>query len=151
MKSTFGADIRPYVPAHDSERLLDIWLAASRVGHSFLSEDDLSAQMQLVRDVYLQKAENWVIAADGGPVGFIGLLDSFIGGLFIDPAFHGRGFGKTLILHAAQLKGALDVELYAANRAAYRFYQRAGFEETGRLARDAEGRRHAVIRMHRPE
>ena len=151
MKSTFGADVRPYVPAHDRERLLDIWLAASRVGHSFLSEADLAAQMQLVRDVYLPKAENWVIAADGGPVGFIGLLDSFIGGLFIDPAFHGRGLGKTLILHAARLKGALDVELYAANQSAYRFYQRAGFEETGRLAQDAEGRQLAVLRMHRPE
>ena len=150
MTYTVNAGIRPYAGACDRERLLDIWLTASRVGHPFLSEDDLASQMQLVGDVYLPEADNWVIEADGGPAGFIGLLDNFIGGLFVDPAFHGRGLGKRLVLHAAQLKGALDVEVYADNRDACHFYRCMGFVETERLAHDDEGRPLAVIRMRRP-
>lgn len=147
---TTTTDIRPYAAACDRERLLDIWLAASRVGHSFLGEADLLAQMKIVGDVYLPKAENWVIDADGRPAGFIGLLDNFIGGLFVDPSHHGQGLGKQLVLHAARLKGALDVEVYADNRDACLFYARLGFAETARLAQDDEGRPLAVIRMHRP-
>ncbi|PSJ64210.1 GNAT family N-acetyltransferase [Mesorhizobium soli] len=142
--------IRAYAGASDRDRLLEIWLTASQVGHPFLGEADLSAQMQLVRDTYLPQAENWVAVVEGQPAGFIGLLDSFIGGLFIDPAFHGCGIGKSLVLHAAQLKGALDVEVYADNRDACVFYRRIGFAETARHARDDEGRPLAIVRMHRP-
>lgn len=150
MKYAHGAKIRAYSNTTDRNRLADIWLEASRVGHPFLTEAELLDQQAKVREIYLPQAENWVVEMDGEPVGFIGLIDSFIGGLFVDPAAHGHGLGKALVLHSAALKGLLDVEVYAANEAATAFYRRIGFVETLRRSHDDEGLPHEVIRMRRP-
>lgn len=148
MKHAHGATIRAYSVA-DRERLAEIWLEASRVGHPFLSEADLLGQQAKVRDIYLPQAENWVAELDGEPAGFIGLIDDFIGGLFVDPAAHGHGLGTALVLYAARLKGDLEVEVYAANDTAVGFYRGLGFAETLRHDEDDEGRPLEVIRMRR--
>ena len=131
--------IRRYIPA-DRDATLAIWLEASRVGHGFLGEAELQKQKALVRDHYLDASETWLALDGDTPLGFIGLLDAFIGGLFVAPTAHGRGIGRQLVEHAATLKGALEVEVYAANREALGFYARCGFVESGRRPRDDEGR-----------
>lgn len=141
--------IRPYTPK-DRDRLVEIWHQASRVGHPFLSEQDLSEQKVLVRDIYLPKAENWVATDAGEPLGFVGLLDCFVGGLFVHPSAHGRGVGRALIEHAAQLKGQLDVEVYAINVGALEFYQRLGFIQVGIRNSDDQGRPLQLVRLTRP-
>jgi ribosomal protein S18 acetylase RimI-like enzyme len=140
--------IRPYSPA-DKDRLLDIWLAASRVGHPFIAEDELRQQQRIVGDIYLSQADNWVAELDGLPVGFIGLLDNFIGGLFVDPKMHGSGIGRSLVEHAAGRLGKLTVTVYADNQKGVGFYRRCGFEEISRADKDDEGRPLAVVEMRR--
>ncbi|MBF3243993.1 GNAT family N-acetyltransferase, partial [Pseudomonas aeruginosa] len=102
--------IRRYIPA-DRDATLAIWLEASRVGHGFLGEAELQKQKALVRDHYLDASETWLALDGDTPLGFIGLLDAFIGGLFVAPTAHGRGIGRQLVEHAATLKGALEVEV----------------------------------------
>jgi putative acetyltransferase len=143
------SNIRPYAP-DDRDQLVEIWHQASRVGHPFLSAQDLAEQKVLVRDIYLPKAENWVATIAGQPVGFIGLLDNFVGGLFVHPAAHGMGVGRALIEHAAQLKGGLEVEVYALNGNALKFYQRLGFIQTSTRDSDDQGRPLQLVRMTRP-
>lgn len=133
----------------DQAEMVRIWLEASRVGHPFLSEDDLQSQLVLVRDVYLPKAESWVAFFGSRPAGFIGLLGSFIGGLFVDPALHGAGVGGALVEHAAREKPTLSVDVYALNKAAIGFYQRLGFVERSRRMPDDKGRPLELIRMLR--
>lgn len=140
--------IRPYAST-DKTRLLDIWLEASRVGHPFLGEDDLLDQQRLVGDIYLPQADNWVAEVEGRPVGFIGLLDSFIGGLFVDPAVHGLGIGRALVEHSGARLGTLSVTVYADNEKGVAFYRRCGFEEVARADHDDEGRPLAVVEMRR--
>ncbi|QCI63390.1 GNAT family N-acetyltransferase [Phreatobacter stygius] len=140
--------IRPYQPA-DRDRLLDIWLEASRVGHAFLGEATLREQQALVRDTYLPLADNWVAEIDGRVEAFIGLLDGFIGGLFVDPQAHGSGLGRALVDHAGARLGPLTVSVYADNGQALAFYRRCGFVETTRKAQDDEGRPLAVVDMRR--
>lgn len=144
--SAAAVRITRYQP-HEVEHLLAIWLAASRVGHPFLSEEDLAAQHALVRDVYLPQAEMWVIRRGDEIAGFIGLLGNVIGGLFIDPALHGQGLGRALIERARRLKGRLAVEAYEANAGAVGFYRQCGFVEVGRRERDDEGRALPLIRL----
>lgn len=138
--------IRPY-RNEDRDPVLDIWLAASRLGHPFLGEDELAAQRRLVRDVYLPKAETWIAAGNSIPLGFIGLLGNFIGGLFVDPEAGRRGIGTALVDHALGIKGTLEVEVYAANTVAVPFYRSRGFVEIARRAHDDEGRPFELIRM----
>jgi putative acetyltransferase len=142
-------NIRLYTPA-DRDRVLEIWLAASRVGHPFLTESELETQFAAVRDIYLPQAENWVAEKNGHILGFIGLLDSFIGGMFVDPAAHGSGVGRALIEHAAKRKGRLTLDTYADNPMGPPFYRRCGFIEVGRKPHDDEGRAREVIQMVRP-
>lgn len=140
--------LRPYAP-EDREDCLAIWEAASRHGHPFLGEDVLAQQRGVVGDVYLPRARTVVAERDGRIVGFIGLIDAFIGGLFVDPRAHGRGIGRQLVLHAADLKGELAVEVYEANQGARAFYERLGFIAVGRREVDDEGLPHPLIRMIR--
>lgn len=140
--------IRAYRPS-DAERLLDIWLAASRIGHPFLGDAVLLQQRDMVRDLYLGNAEIWVATENGYPVAFIGLLETFIGGLFADPAVHGGGHARALLEHAAGLKPFLELDVYALNPVAPGFYRHLDFVETGRRPRDDEERPFELIRMRR--
>ncbi|WP_372423175.1 GNAT family N-acetyltransferase [Salinarimonas chemoclinalis] len=142
--------IRPYDAARDADACLAVWRDASRAGHPFLGENALAADAVLVRDVYLPKAEIAVAEEDGRVVGFVALLGDIVGGLFVDPAWHGRGIGRALVLHAAERKGGLAVDVYEANTGARAFYRRLGFVEKGRQETDSRNRPHPLLRLRRP-
>ncbi len=140
--------IRPYEQT-DTAQLVSIWRAASEQAHSFFAKEQLDHNERLVRDIYLPKAENWVLSVENDPVGFIGLIDHFIGGLFVAPLRHGHGYGRALVDHAAQLKGRLELEVYSRNQSAVRFYQRLGFVEISRRPTDDHGLPFELIKMQR--
>ncbi|ALX14366.1 acetyltransferase [Burkholderia cepacia JBK9] len=138
--------IRTYQPS-DLHALSAIWFDASMLAHPFLGNARLRQQRTLVEDIYLPRSETWVACRADEPVGFIGLLDGSIGGLFVAPAMHGHGIGRALVEHALAIKGALDLEVYADNRDARAFYGRLGFEEVSRRDEDDDGLPFANIRM----
>ena len=94
----------------------------------------------MVRDRYLPTAEIEVAETEGTVCGFIALLGSFIGGLFVDPSLHGRGIGRALVLEARRSRPVLDLEVYEQNADARAFYARLGFVERARRSRDDQGR-----------
>ncbi|MDJ0931749.1 GNAT family N-acetyltransferase [Breoghania sp.] len=138
--------IRPYARS-DMTVLSSIWFEASREAHAFLGEEFLRSQRAAIEETYLPGADVWVACLNGVPVGFIGLLGSFIGGLFVDPKAQGQGIGRALLAHAQALKGELSLEVYAENTRACAFYRRLGFRETERRARDDNDLPHENIRM----
>ena len=131
--------IRPFDAAVDTEKLSDIWLDASLEAHSFIGERRLLEQRRLIEETYLPVAETWVACHQGEPIGFISLLDDFIGGLFVAPGQQGRGVGRKLIAHALERKGKLSLEVYVENRQAVRFYTGLGFTEVSRRPTDDDG------------
>ena len=139
--------VRPYNPGIDLERCMVIWRRASEVGHPFLGAAELDADASLVRDRYMPAAEIWVAESEGVLYGFIALLGSFIGGLFVDPAQHGRGVGRALVREARRSRPLLDVEVYEQNEHARAFYARLGFMEEGRRARDDQDRPWPLIAL----
>ena len=131
--------IRPFNAATDIQRLSSIWLEASLKAHPFIGEPRLLEQRLLIEEKYLPQAETWVACSAGQAVGFISLLDSFIGGIFIAPNWQGRGVGRALITHALDRKGELSLEVYTANEQAFRFYTSLGFREVSRREVDDFG------------
>ncbi len=131
--------IRAYRPETDMKILSDIWLQASLRAHAFIGEQRLREQQILIETRYLPDAETWVACRDGRAVGFISLIDSFIGALFIAADQQGHGIGRALTAHALALKGQLTLEVYTANTQAMHFYEALGFREQSRRPTDDEG------------
>lgn len=140
--------VRRAVPG-DAPALLHIWLEASRIGHSFLGEETLQKQLPKLRDIYIPHADNWVAVEGDVVLGFIGLVDNHVGGLFVAPEAHRRGVGRLLLDHASERLGELTVEVYEQNESACSFYRSCGFEQVGRKELDDEGRALPLLRMRR--
>lgn len=120
------ATLRPYRPT-DVEDVLSTWEKASSLAHPFLSDAFQAEERKMIRDVYLPHSETWVVEVDGRVVGFIGLIGNEIGGLFLQPAYHGRKLGKLMVDKARELHGDLEVEVFEKNTVGRRFYKRYGF------------------------
>ncbi len=125
--------------AEDTDALEAVWRAATRIAHPFFKEAFIEQEAENLRQVYLPKSETWVAEHEGDPVGFIALTGDEIGGLFLDPAHHGRGLGRAMVDHAIALKGPMWLEVFEKNVAGRRFYDRYGFVETSRSKHDATG------------
>lgn len=139
--------VRPF-EATDTAELSKIWLDASRIAHPFIGERRLLEQRLLIEEQYLPRAETWVASVGRQPVGFISLLETFIGGLFVSPGRQGLGIGRRLTSHALNLKGELTLEVYTENALAMGFYQRLGFKEISRRPLDDEGFPYENARLH---
>ncbi|PLW76502.1 GNAT family N-acetyltransferase [Cohaesibacter celericrescens] len=111
----------------DTDAVIAVWRAASDLAHPFLSKAFQEMAEQQIRHLYLPQSETWVVEHDGAVVGFIGLLDCLIGGLFVHPDYHGKGLGRALVDKAVALKGPLDVEVFVENKIGRRFYKSYGF------------------------
>ncbi|KLN59713.1 acetyltransferase [Kiloniella spongiae] len=120
----------------DTTALVEIWSAANKVAHPFLSDVFVAQVAKDMRDIYLPNAETWVLEFDQKPIGFIALINTEIGGLFLDPEFHGKRLGKALVDHAVKLKGSLSVEVFEKNKVGRRFYDLYGFVEVDRYCHE---------------
>jgi len=130
--------IRKY-KAEDTDALEIAWRNTTKVAHPFLKEAFVEQEAEMLRKVYLPKAETWVVDDDGAPVGFVAIIGEEIGGLFLDPASHSKGLGRALVDHAIALKGPMWLEVFEKNVVGRKFYDRYGFIETGRSIHDATG------------
>lgn len=118
--------IREY-QANDTDALIAIWEKANAFSHPFLTVEFVAQVAKDMRNIYLPNAETWVLEEDGQAIGFIALIGNEIGGLFLDPALIGKGFGRTMVDHAFALKGPLCVEVFKDNAVGRPFYERYGF------------------------
>lgn len=135
----------------DHPLLLDIWLRAVRATHHFLQQADIEALLVQLRDVYLPAVE-LRIAQDlkGGPLGFIGLNESHVEMLFIEPDRRGEGIGRALLDHARCSRGQMSVDVNEQNPEAVGFYLHYGFIQTGRSPLDGEGRPFPLLHLSLP-
>lgn len=111
----------------DLEEVLSVWADASKLAHSFLSNEFLASERKSISEIYLPNAETWVFEVDGCVVGFISLLGNEVGGFFVDPKRHGHGIGRALMDHAKELRENLEVEVFSANSIGRAFYDKYGF------------------------
>lgn len=110
----------------------------------------------LFRDA-LSSYQCWLICLNGQPIGH-GVLqlildEAHLLNITINPNQQGQGYGLALLTHLmdqAQTQGARDcyLEVRASNQAAYRLYERFGFNEIGRRPNyypAAQGREDALV------
>jgi putative acetyltransferase len=136
--------IRQY-EQRDLNDVLSTWENASRIAHPFLSTEFVEQEYYNIQNVYLPNAETWVVEQDERVIGFIALIGNEIGGLFVQPKFHGSGAGKILTDKAQELRGDLEVEVFKANSIGLKFYSRYGFKLLSEKIHEETG--HELLRL----
>lgn len=119
--------IRQYKDS-DLNDVISSWSNASKIAHSFLTEEFLELERYNIPNVYLPNADTWVAQKDGKVIGFIALIGNEVGAIFVQPSFHGKGAGLALMNKAQELHGNLEVEVFKDNLIGRKFYSSYGFE-----------------------
>ncbi|CUH63758.1 putative N-acetyltransferase YjaB [Thalassovita gelatinovora] len=130
--------IREY-KTEDTDALIAIWDNAEPLAHPFLSDDVRNQVRRDTANIYLPNAETWVLENEGAPVGFIAMIGTEIGGLFLAPSEQGKGMGRKMVDHIVAIKGPLTVEVFKDNKIGLPFYERYGFVIIGEGVFDASG------------
>ncbi|MBV0914043.1 GNAT family N-acetyltransferase [Anianabacter salinae] len=123
----------------DTDALIAIWDNAEPLAHPFLSDEVRDQVRRDMANIYLPNAETWVLENDGAPVGFIAMIGTEIGGLFLDPSEQGKGLGRHMVDHVVAIKGPLTVEVFKDNKIGLPFYERCGFVVSGEGVFGASG------------
>jgi putative acetyltransferase len=115
--------VRQYVDS-DLDAVLSSWEAATRLAHPFMTDTFIAQERINVAEIYMPNTDTWVVEIEG----FIALMGNEVGAIFLQPKFHGKGVGKSLMDKAEELHGDLEVEVFKQNSIGRKFYSRYGFE-----------------------
>ena len=76
----------------------------------------------------IPEAEVFVAEENEEILGFIGLTDTYIAGIFVKATEQSKGVGTELLRTVMKLKDYLKLNVYKKNRKAVVFYQHRGFK-----------------------
>ncbi|MGL4977449.1 MAG: GNAT family N-acetyltransferase [Cetobacterium sp.] len=111
----------------DIDRVAQIWFEANKEAHNFIPEIYWEGKYEEVKTM-LPEAEVHVYEVQGEIEGFVGVVDTYIAGIFVSNLFQSRGIGKALLDYIKSDKSALILSVYKRNERAKRFYEREGFK-----------------------
>ena len=117
---------RKFIKEKDLDRVMEIWLDSNIKSHSFIARSYWLDNYDYVKNI-LPKSDLYVLEEDNRVLGFIGIIDGYIAGIFVDYEARGRGLGTRLIDLAKKNYERLTLNVYAKNQEAYRFYLARGF------------------------
>ena len=134
---------------HNNYReLIDIWESSVRATHDFLPEETIEELKPLILKHYFDAVELRSFHNERNKiVGFIGVADSNIEMLFVEPGYFGQKIGRRLTEFAIDNLNALKVDVNEQNPKAIGFYERLGFIKCGRSELDGQGNPYPLIHM----
>jgi putative acetyltransferase len=140
------------VTKENRQELIEIWESSVRATHDFLPEENIAELKPLILGQYFDAVELRCFKdSNDRIIGFIGVADSNIEMLFVDPDYIGQKIGRELTEYAIENFDASKVDVNEQNPDAIRFYQRMGFVQTGRSALDGQGNPFPLIHMELKE
>lgn len=122
----------------DLDAVMRIWLKSNIDTHHFVSEDYWYENAIAVKG-QLQNAEIYVYEYDNEIVGFIGLQDNYLAGIFVDKKFRSFGVGKQLLNYVKEIHETLSLHVCRENTRAVNFYLREGFRIISESLDEATG------------
>lgn len=109
----------------DTERVMQIWLEANIETHDFVPSDYWLSQYPSVQEQLLQ-ADIYVYEQDEKIQGFVGMMDNYLAGIFVDKKCRSMGIGKSLLECIKKSYATFSLNVYQKNRRAADFYLREG-------------------------
>lgn len=110
----------------DMEEVMRIWFLGNKDAHSFIPEGYWYSHFNEVREGLLQ-ADVFVYDVNGKIQGFIGMVNEYIAGIFVDGTCRSSGVGKQLLSYVKRKNDRLLLGVYQKNTRAIAFYQKEGF------------------------
>lgn len=110
----------------DLEQLAQIWLNGNLQAHSFIPAQYWKNQFVNIKKM-LPEANIFVYRNNETIVGFLGELDGYIAGLFVDMNYRNQGVGSRLINYLKQINDKLTLSVYVDNINAVNFYENKDF------------------------
>jgi len=111
------------------ETVMKIWLKSNIAAHNFIPKDYWLGNYGMVKKM-LPDAIVFVYEENNVIMGFIGLIENYIAGIFIDANNQSKGTGKALLDYVKKTHSELSLEVYKKNPRAVKFYLREGFAVT---------------------
>ena len=111
----------------DIDNVMEIWITENIRAHDFIPKEYWEKNFEYVKKI-LPDAEIYVYVENEKIVGFIGLNDNYIGGIFIDSKYQYKGIGTALLNKAKKLKDELTLSAYKKNTKAIQFYLKNEFK-----------------------
>lgn len=112
---------------NDLDEVMQIWLAGNLKAHPFVTPSYWHEHSPLVRQALLQ-ASVIVAVSNNKIVGFAGIQNDYLAGIFVREEFQHQGVGRQLISAIKQTHSSITLEVYFANKQALHFYQQQDFK-----------------------
>lgn len=111
----------------DLNQVMTIWLTGNLQAHDFINQQYWKEQADSVSQA-ISEAEVFVYTDQHDNIlGFLGLIDTYIAGLFVDQNHRSKGIGHALMEEVKKYNEQLTVAVYQRNQGATDFYLREGF------------------------
>lgn len=116
--------IRKFIPS-DIEAVMKIWYEGNIEAHDFIDKEYWDRHYNYVKRT-LTQTDVYIYETNGKVVGFVGMDDSYLAGLFVQKDFRGLGFGTRLLERIKEENEYFTLHVFANNYGAYTFYKNRG-------------------------
>lgn len=110
----------------DINDVMKIWENENIKAHKFIPKEYWESNYNFVKDA-LPNAEIYVYIIKEKIVGFVGLNDNYIEGIFVDTNNQCNGIGTSLLNKVKENRNNLTLSVYKKNTNAISFYKKSGF------------------------
>ena len=132
----------------DLDQVMSIWLQVNMESHSFIEADYWKNNYEMVREM-IPKAEVLVSEENGQIRGFIGLIDTYIAGIFVRAAEQSKGVGTGMLHTVMKSRDNLRLNVYKKNMRAVSFYQHYGFQIKNQEIDESTSEEEYMMEWHR--
>lgn len=95
----------------DTEQVMKLWLSGNEDAHPFVPEGYWRSHFHEVQKALLQ-SKVFVYVTDEKILGFLGMTDNYIAGIFVAKSCRSCGIGRQLLTHAKQKYDTLSLNVY---------------------------------------
>ena len=114
----------------DINAVMEIWKDENIRAHNFIAKEYWENNYKYVKDI-LPEADIYVYILDEQIVGFVGLNNNYVEGIFVDVNNQHKGIGTALLDKIKEYKESLTLSVYKKNVNAIKFYEKNNFIITG--------------------
>lgn len=109
----------------DLKKVLRLWYEGNLEAHDFIDREYWDRNLSYVKRV-IPEVEVYVYEINGQVVGFVGIDEGYIAGLFVDKEFRGCGVGSKLMDYVKERYDFFTLHVFENNYGAVTFYENRG-------------------------